>query len=274
MIKYPLVLSDIDGTLVDDNGAIPDHVVQAVQAYSQAGGHFVLASARPPLTMVDIARQLDLTVPLVTLNGSLIVTYDPHAGSWDILAEQPLYSRVPIQLYQTIVTHQLPVSLNVYSGLAWIANQHDQWNDQEAAITGTWPLIKPLAQRLATGLTVHKMLAMAAPTVIDELTAIIAAHPEWHVNASRSKDTYLGISDASVSKQSALHLLADHFNISLAQTMAIGDGDNDLPMLTTAGLGIATGNARPTVLAQAAQTVASNTDGGVAEALNDYALVH
>jgi hydroxymethylpyrimidine pyrophosphatase-like HAD family hydrolase len=231
MIKYPLVLSDIDGTLVDDNGAIPDHVVQAVQAYSQAGGHFVLASARPPLAMVDIARQLDLTVSLVTLNGSLIVTYDPHAGSWE-------------------------------------------WNDQEAAITGTWPLIKPLAQRLATGLTVHKMLAMAAPTVIDELTTVIAAHPEWHVNASRSKDTYLEISDASVSKQSALHLLADHFNISLAQTMAIGDGDNDLPMLTTAGLGIATGNARPTVLAQAAQTVASNTDGGVAEALNDYALVH
>lgn len=272
MLKYPLVLSDIDGTLVDADGNIPDRVVQAVQAYSAAGGRFVLASARPPLAMVNLAQQLDLAVPLVTLNGSLIVNYDPHAGSWDVLSETPLYARVPIQLYHEIVSHQLPVSMNVYSGLAWIANQHDQWNDQEAAITGTMPLIKPLAQRLAAGLTVHKILCMAEPAVIDEVAALLSAHPDWHLTASRSKLTYLEISDQAVSKQTALHTLANRFGVPLSATMAIGDGENDLPMLTEAGLGVAMGNALPTVSARIPQSVASNEDGGVAEALHDYAM--
>ncbi|KRL11090.1 Cof-type HAD-IIB family hydrolase [Schleiferilactobacillus perolens] len=274
MMQYPLVLSDIDGTLVNNEGTIPDKVVSAIQEYSQAGGHFVLASARPPLAMLDLAQSLGLAVPMVALNGSLIVEYVPEAGgyTWQIVSEQPLYARVPIQLWQMIVEHQLPVSINVYSGLAWLANQHDQWNAQEAAITGTNPIIVPLAQRLAAGLTTHKILCMADPAVIDQLSALLAQRPDWHLNASRSKPTYLEVSDASVSKQSALHTLARHFDIPVTQTMAIGDGENDLPMLTAAGLSIAMGNSFTSVKEKATHIVATNDQGGVAEALQDYAM--
>ncbi|HAJ55173.1 MAG TPA: Cof-type HAD-IIB family hydrolase, partial [Lactobacillus sp.] len=50
-MRYRLILSDIDGTLLNSQHQLTAGVKQAIQAYVDAGGIFVLASARPPLAM-------------------------------------------------------------------------------------------------------------------------------------------------------------------------------------------------------------------------------
>lgn len=57
-------------------------------------------------------------------------------------------------------------------------------------------------------------------------------------------------------KAELLRLLAQVENIDIAQTIAVGDGANDLPMLTTAGLGIAF-HAKPKVKATAGQSIST-----------------
>ena len=52
--------------------------------------------------------------------------------------------------------------------------------------------------------------------------------------------------------------------------MAVGDGGNDLTLVRNAGLGVAMGNAVPGVKQAAAAVVASNDDGGVAEAIQRF----
>ena len=54
--------------------------------------------------------------------------------------------------------------------------------------------------------------------------------------------------------------------------MAVGDGGNDLRMVGNAGVGVAMGNAVPAVKASATRLVASNDDGGVAEAIEAFIL--
>ena len=63
-------------------------------------------------------------------------------------------------------------------------------------------------------------------------------------------------------KKELLRLIAQVENINIAQTIAVGDGANDLPMLSTAGLGIAF-HAKPKVKAEAGQSISTIGIDGV-----------
>ena len=72
----------------------------------------------------------------------------------------------------------------------------------------------------------------------------------------------------NVSKGNALSKLAEHLNISMKDTAAIGDNFNDVSMLQMAGLGIAMGNAEPEIRAMANTITRTNVEHGVAHAIH------
>lgn len=76
-----------------------------------------------------------------------------------------------------------------------------------------------------------------------------------------------------VSKEQALHELAQHYQVPLEQVMSIGDNFNDLPMLRQAGLGVAMGNAPEAVKTETKAVTKSNNEHGVAEAVEKYVLI-
>ncbi len=272
MLKRKLVLSDIDGTLIDSNNQLQPAVSAAIRDYTEAGGHFVLASARPALGMVQIAQQLGLALPMVTLNGALIVQSDPQSKQFTTLLQQPLEDGDAWRIYQLIKDEQLPLSINIHAGTHWYVDAPDYWSNQEAAIVAFAPETKALAPALADGLTVHKILCMGEPAVIDQLDALLQQEHGLNISASRSKPTYLELTARGVAKSSALRHLAALWQIPLAETMAIGDGENDLPMMQAAGLGVGMGNSLKQVRAVLTTFVADNNHAGVAEALRKYAL--
>ena len=75
-----------------------------------------------------------------------------------------------------------------------------------------------------------------------------------------------------VSKGNAMAFVAEHFGIPLAQTMAIGDQDNDIAMLRAAGVGVAMGNATRGAQAVADVHAPSLKDDGAAWAIEKYIL--
>ncbi len=76
----------------------------------------------------------------------------------------------------------------------------------------------------------------------------------------------------SASKGAAFAWLAARLGVALSETLAIGDGVNDVSLLRAAGLGVAMGNAVPEALAAADAVTASNAADGVALALDRYIL--
>lgn len=78
----------------------------------------------------------------------------------------------------------------------------------------------------------------------------------------RLTGNYLGDIVDGNRKKELLKLLAQVENINIAQTIAVGDGANDLPMLSTAGLGIAF-HAKPKVKAEASQSISTTGIDGV-----------
>jgi hydroxymethylpyrimidine pyrophosphatase-like HAD family hydrolase len=82
----------------------------------------------------------------------------------------------------------------------------------------------------------------------------------------------LTLFSSAVSKGNALAILAHHLDIPLEETMAVGDGLNDISMLRAAGLGVAMGQAPRRVRANADVVTSSNRTDGLALAIEQYAL--
>ena len=78
--------------------------------------------------------------------------------------------------------------------------------------------------------------------------------------------------DPRVSKGKALEALTSHLGIALDEVMAVGDGNNDIPLLTTAGLAVAMGDAPDEVKAVADYITLDIEHNGVAAAIEKFLL--
>ena len=92
------------------------------------------------------------------------------------------------------------------------------------------------------------------------------------INYCTSNPAFLEFFNGKVSKRVAIQKLGELLGISAAETVAIGDGLNDIPMLEYAGLSVAMGNASEKVKAIAHQVVADNDADGVAQAIEAFIL--
>lgn len=271
MPKIQIVFSDVDNTLITSDFKVLPTVSSAVQAYVADGGVFVLASARPPKGVQALAQQLGCDSLMVCLNGALVLQNTEETAKTTTLFEKPMKADVLVRLEQIIAENQLSISVNAFSNQDWFSSSHDYWVKQEEDITQTTATIKSLTDQDRTMIEpLHKILCMGKPDAIDSLALLLDQEPALHLSYLRSKPTYLEIVDADISKMRAIREVAANFNIPLKNTMAIGDGENDLPMIENAGIGIAMGNGIPLVKQVATHTVASNDQGGVAEALKKY----
>ncbi len=82
----------------------------------------------------------------------------------------------------------------------------------------------------------------------------------------------LELSPKGVDKGSGLLDLCRVLGIPASRAIAVGDADNDLPMIRAAGLGIAMGNANDHVLKEAQVTVGTNDEDGCAQAIDRFLL--
>ena len=116
------------------------------------------------------------------------------------------------------------------------------------------------------------MLSMGEPEELAAISAELTARYDGRLYLASSKKRYLEMVDARVNKGQALDFLAGRLGILQHEVMAIGDSMNDLDMIQYAGIGVAMGNANPTVRAAADFVTLGNSEDGVAAAVEKFAL--
>ncbi len=90
--------------------------------------------------------------------------------------------------------------------------------------------------------------------------------------ATETVDGLIDVVSLEASKAAMARRVARSLDVAADQVLAIGDHENDIPLLEWAGLGVAMGNAMPSVKAVADAVTASNLRDGVAEALERWVL--
>lgn len=273
MGEIKLILSDIDGTILNDENVIDTGLKTAIKKLRQKDVPFVLASARSPEGMKQIASDLDvLDNPIACYNGALVVKDLQNKNYTTILSHELNVTEVEQML--TILDQKFPkVSIKLYSGSDWYVNNLDKWVQIEADITKMNPTVKNLDNLISTHtVPIHKLLLIGEAAQIQQTLNYFKQLNFSNSSFYLSKPNYLEITNSNVSKEKALRELAKTYQLDLENTMTLGDNFNDVPMLKIAGLGVAMQNAPVEVQKCANVVTETNNQNGVSKAIEKYAL--
>lgn len=270
--EIKLIVSDIDGTILDDTHQIDPNLQQVLQRLKESKIPFVLASARSPKGMQHLAEALGISeYPLACYNGALVLA-NGNLSAPPISSHEVAIKEV-VRIISETRTHFSQVSINLYSDTVWYVDRLDEWVKKEAAITQEVAQeadLLALVQSLQ--IPVHKLLLIGTSAEIQKVKGYWEKQSLKTSALYLSKDNYLEVTHREVSKEKALMELASYYNVPLAQTLAIGDNFNDLPMILKAGVGVAMANAPRRVREQADAVTLLNKDSGVAAALQKFVL--
>ncbi|AKP66912.1 Cof-type HAD-IIB family hydrolase [Companilactobacillus ginsenosidimutans] len=264
-----LVLSDIDGTILDDKNFIDPKLPAKLLRLRKMKIPFVLSSARSPEGMYPIAKKLGiLDNPIACYNGAYVINGLKEKNSTVISSHEVKISELT-EIFKILNQGYPTVSVNTYSEWKWYVNQPDKWTELESGITNLEPAVTDLHKFIQKH-PVHKLLLIDSKKVIADLRNTLENVNFAHTSFILSKDNYLEVTNKKASKKEALKDLAQYYKVPIENTMTLGDNFNDVPMFKASGLGVAMANAPEKVQGIADKVTLSNNDSGVTAALREY----
>jgi Cof subfamily protein (haloacid dehalogenase superfamily) len=274
--RYPLVASDLDGTLLDPQGDNSARTGAAVAALRAMGVTLALATARRWTGAAPVAAALGLTdAPVIVYDGAQI----RHYPSGEILASQPISAATAQSVAEILTAHELqPIAQQSDATgehlYASDAPAHPEWAARYLANFTAQTTFLPLAALCRDQPDPIRMVAFGPLARVRRAAVAIAALGcgRQLLLTGNYGMAELTLFARTASKGSALATLSARLEIPLAQTVAIGDGVNDASMLRTAGLGVAMAHAPRKIRALATATTSTNADDGFALALERYIL--
>ena len=251
-----LVACDIDGTLLHGDGTVSARTVAAVGALRRMGVRFILATARPPRWVHDLADVVGENGLAICSNGAF--SYDVVTRR--VVAERTLPREAVAEVVSLLRAAIPEISFAVETRVGF--GMEPTYVDLYTPPEGT--PVADIGDLLETALP-GKLLARA-PALDDSefLAAVARVVGERAVLAYSGTPGLAEMSAPGVTKAAVLADLCAGWDIAAADVVAFGDMPNDLPMLRWAGTSYAVANAHPDVLAAADHTCGSNDEDGVA----------
>ena len=260
-MKIRLVAVDLDGTLLNSAKQITATTAAILRSAREAGVRIVLATARPPRSVMPFYSLLDLTAPMINYNGALV--FEP--GSERILLHRPIPAKTARGIADLARRTDPKVLISAEILDRWYTDRLDPAYSTETGKLYQPDVVAPIDEWLTGEVT--KLLLLDRPKRLAPLAeAIRAAYPRG-VRTVQTEDYLLQIMHASVSKAHALRVVAADMAIQREEVMAIGDNANDVGMLRWAGVGVAMANAAPQALAAADHVTDHHDADGAAKAI-------
>ena len=263
--KISLVISDVDGTLIDRQKELTPRTIAAVKQLQQANIPFTVTSARPPYGLNMIIDTLQLQHPIGAFNGGAILT-----PNLEIINRTALPADIIPEVIAAIESYNLDIWL--LSDRHWYVKDLNGYHVAHHSDT----------------LQFEPTSIASNDDIKDEIVKIVGVSSDYdavargekamqkqfgnRLSASRSQAYYLDITHPNANKGTAVDRLAEYFKIPVTEIITIGDNCNDVYMFARSGISVAMGNAIPEVQQKATYVTASNENEGFAKAIEQYVL--
>ncbi len=260
MSKIKALFFDIDGTLVSfQTHVIPDSTVRALERAKAQGVAVYIATGRPVPLIVNLGQIAHLIDGYISTTGALCFVGDTvvsrtSIGAADVRRVIETCRRLGKPCVVVGERHVGVVNINDEVDQAFrvgLGLRDFEFHDVEEVLK------EPILQ--------------LTPFFNDEEEAAVMATLEA-CTSGRWNDAFIDITHVDADKGKALVAMARHLGLDMAETMAFGDGGNDISLLRQAGVGVAMGNARDELKRVADFVTRSVDEDGVEYALRKFVL--
>lgn len=267
--QYRLIALDVDGTLLDPAHLLTPRTRAAILSAQRRGARVCLATGKLLASVRPLLAELALGGLHITCNGAALM----DAATGEAVAAWPL-SPAQIAAALAAIRECAPEM-----GIAWYTTDAIYTDAPPASpldvTLGAYhePALRHVAHLASDALPPPLKFLMTGDhasllALRDGLLERIGAT----LTVTRTTSDFVEVMAPGVSKGHALGELIARLGVPRAAVVAFGDGENDIPLLDAAGLGIAMGNAMPALLPHAARATLSNAEDGVAVALVELGL--
>ncbi len=269
--SYKLLVVDIDGTLLDKNGNISTEDKKALSKAVDSGIQVSLSTGRVVQASLKFIKQLSLDGYHMFFDGALV--YSPEKDkevyvepiSWGLIKQMVAYARLneinlefftETQFFTERETWVTGIRRNFF-GLEPTIVDFNSIDQQERIIKGGLVVSSVEEKTKANDFYLHFK---------NRLNFSLTRTPAY------PDIDFFNIVALGVSKGKALKALASFLRIPLNEVMAIGDGTNDIPLLSSVGLAVAMDNASDELKSVADYITLDVDHNGVAAAISKFLL--
>lgn len=274
--SFDLIALDLDGTILDRRfpGGVSVRVRSAIKRAQNAGVMVSIATGR---TLDDVGpRALDLgiTVPVVTTQGAVVG--DPVSRRIVFEALMPMNAARRVVTWAEENERVLILyfsdgkggTIMVQNRERWAPSEYDYWFGAPRLVEpnlSTW-LTRPQARPPLKFITISNI--EDEPNLTESLQGLLG--PTVHI--SRTHDQLVEGTAAGVDKGNGLLHLLRELHIPPERVLAIGDNENDIPLIRAAGFGVAMGQASEHVKAVADWVAPPIEEDGAAVTIERFVL--
>lgn len=265
-----LIITDLDGTALENWETLNPKTKEALIAAKEAGHIVVIATGRPARASLHFYEELGLDTPIINFNGAYI--HHPKDDSFeDIVAQIP--TEVIITLFDSELKNYIVNAFCEYKDHLYVLNQGDTVRDWFHIETCTSVKFGPFKETLDEH--PNGFLLEAKPGYEQKVMEFLRTNYSDLVtcrNWDGDNKNIIEVFKNDTNKATAIEKLATYFNIEQKDIVAFGDGDNDIEMLTYAGVGVAMENAIDKLKEVANHVTKTNKESGVAHYIHEYIL--
>lgn len=274
MDNIKLIALDMDDTLLNEEKRLTKRNEEALRKAAEKGIQIVPATGRLYDAIPEEVRNLEFINYAITVNGSSI--YDVRKGEYLCNVAIPIERACEIMSY----VETLPVIYDCY------IDGHGYMNQSMYDISPQWvpepfltlvlkyrtpvPEIKQFIKDFKRPVQKIQLFVQQRDKLQFIYDSVKEHFPQTDVTSSMENN--IEICDINANKGFALHRLADLLGIAHEDTMAFGDGGNDVVMMKMAGFGIAMANGIDEVKNNAKYVTGDCNDSGVAQAIEKFIL--
>lgn len=259
-MKIKAIFLDVDGTLVSfDTHRVPQSAIEALRHVHKLGIKVIIATGRPFTNLHEIEE-----VPyeaVIALNGANCVLRDGTSISQKLIDKEDFYK------VQELAKHYgFPLAVETNRGI--LINEINPTVIELAKLVDhPVPPVVDIEEEFAKGECCQLCI------YCDEETEkkVMAQLPGLTI--SRWNPFFADVNVAGINKAVGINELASYYGFDISQTLAFGDGGNDIAMLRAVGTGIAMGNASDIVKAAADYVTGTVDKNGIRDALIHWGVM-
>jgi Cof subfamily protein (haloacid dehalogenase superfamily) len=262
---------DIDGTLVNKDGNISALDRHALAEAAGAGVQISLCTGRVSTACVEILDELSLDGYHIFFDGALVCNRNLDREVYS----QPIAAEIVKRASETALADGVP--LDLFSSTHYFVIKED-WRSTlrrrffkigatAVDFTTVWQKEKIYKGGIVVSTDEDKRKASDYIAKFNDCLnftwTVTPAFPDFH---------FINVVNCCVSKGKALEALTFYLGLKMDEVLAIGDGSNDLSLLSTAGLGIAMQNSAAELKSVAKYITAGVDQSGVAQVIRKFIL--